>query len=356
MSHRQAQHGGSDSTNLQAGRDIVVHNGVTVGEARQIALDVYNANALKLAGVAEGIARDRAERITRDFIYGLQSKDPEALANIGDPDMLATLYVAQEAYARSGESDLERVLVDLLIDRTGKGERDLKAIILNEAIVVVPKLTKTHRAFLSAISFVRNTRHTGPSDLPSVYSYIGDYFIPFVDDLSKNTDADVEYMLFQRVINRTSPGRELVNVLYDDFFGLFTPGFSRENARASYRDFLDDPEVFIACRRDPQKLQVNTISRSGAHEIFKAKGLYSLLPNLPGYVSPKEIESDLAVQFPVLAKIIRSNSPVKHYYASFQLTSVGLSIAQACRHCLSPRRAPPAGPAPQGRLWSPVAE
>ena len=92
--------GGPESTNLQAGRDITY--GVTATEARQIALDVYNANYLKLAGVAEDTARDRAERITRDFIETLQARNPAGLKGMGDPDMLRTLYAAQEGFACSG--------------------------------------------------------------------------------------------------------------------------------------------------------------------------------------------------------------------------------------------------------------
>jgi hypothetical protein len=50
-SFKQNQTAGDHSTAIQAGGDV--HVGlITVSEARQIALDVFKANALELAGIA----------------------------------------------------------------------------------------------------------------------------------------------------------------------------------------------------------------------------------------------------------------------------------------------------------------
>lgn len=80
MSDRQSQDAGEGSTLIQAGGSVMigqhagphstniqgqtVNMGITVSEARQIALDVFEANALELAG----IARDLFEARGRDFI------------------------------------------------------------------------------------------------------------------------------------------------------------------------------------------------------------------------------------------------------------------------------------------------
>jgi hypothetical protein len=162
--------GGPDSTNLQAGRDIVY--GVAAAEARKIALDVYNANYMKLAGIAEDTARDRAERITREFIETLKERNPAGLASMSDPDMLRTLYAAQEGYSCSGEDDLEAALIDLLVDRAGQAEPDLKTHVLNQAIATLPKLTKKQRAAATVIFSVRHTQYAGPFDLSAFYDYL----------------------------------------------------------------------------------------------------------------------------------------------------------------------------------------
>jgi hypothetical protein len=189
-------HAGSHSTNLQAGRDIVC--GVSATEARQIALDVYDANFLKLAGVADDVARDRAERITREFVETLQARNPSGLANMGDPDMLRALYAAQEGYACSGEDDLEKALVDLLVDRAGQTERDLKTHVLNQAIATLPKLTMKQRAAVTVVFCVKNTRYNGPFNLSDFYHYLTRYLVPFVADIPDNS-ADFGYMEYTGV-------------------------------------------------------------------------------------------------------------------------------------------------------------
>ena len=169
MPRSQDLSGGSDSTNLQAGRDIV-YNGVTAAEVREIALDVYEANILRLTGIAEDVARGRAERITLDYLEKLKSGNPAALNSIQDPDMLNTIFTAQKAYAYSGEEDLEKVLVDLLVDRSGQQDRELKTLVLNEAIAALPKLSIRQRKSIAFWFFIRYTRYIGPLNLDMYYA------------------------------------------------------------------------------------------------------------------------------------------------------------------------------------------
>src|SRR5215831_12027 len=107
MRSRQDQSGGADSVNVQAGQNATVNVGITVSEAREIALDVFSSNFLTLRGAAEEVAYARAERITREFLETLQTRNPARLSSMADPDMLRALYAAQEGYACSGEDDLE---------------------------------------------------------------------------------------------------------------------------------------------------------------------------------------------------------------------------------------------------------
>lgn len=139
---RQEQSGGDESVNIQAGQNATVHIGVTASEVRDIALDVFRANFLELRGLAEEVARERAERITQDFIDALQKRNPAGLASIQDPDMQLSIYSAQKGYACSGDEDLEAALIDLLVDRAGQSSRDLKTLVLNQAIECLPRLIR----------------------------------------------------------------------------------------------------------------------------------------------------------------------------------------------------------------------
>jgi hypothetical protein len=167
--------------------------------------------------------------------------------------MLRTLYAAQEGYACSGEEDLEAALIDLLVDRAGQAERDLKTNVLNQAIATVPKLTKQQRAATTVTFSTKYTRYKGPFDLSAFYDYLGQYLVPFIDDVPVSS-ADFGYMEYTgvgSVINFA--GIMLSDVYAGQACGYFSNGFTKETAPDTWIPFLDDPEVFMPCLRDPQK-------------------------------------------------------------------------------------------------------
>jgi hypothetical protein len=325
--------GGPDSTNLLAGRDIV-YNGLTVAEARQIALDVYNANFLKLAGVAEDVARDRAERITREFVETLQTRNPAGLASMSDPDMLRTLYAAQEGYACSGEDGLEQALIDLLVDRAGQTERDLKTHVLNQAVTTLPKLTKKQRSAVAIVFVVKNTRYAGPLTLSGFYEYLTHYLAPLVDELPESS-SDFGYMQYTGVgsVNSIQPVT-IEGAYYQTAYGFFSNGFTGKVAPEPWRPFLDDPEIFMPCLRDPQKLQIRAGSMSEVKELAKAKNIPTLVTNAAtGRMQEPDIRGDMIDHVPSL-RILFDKWPDESGgggISTFQLTAVGIAIGHACQ-------------------------
>ena len=83
----QRQEASSESTAIQAGRDIsIAINGISCSDARNIALDVFNANFYKLSEQAALKAVKRAEEITEKFLFRLQKENPEGLVKACEPD------------------------------------------------------------------------------------------------------------------------------------------------------------------------------------------------------------------------------------------------------------------------------
>jgi hypothetical protein len=330
MRRGQDLSGGAESTNLQAGRDIVY--GVTAAEARQIALDVYDANYLRLTGVAEDIARDRAERITREFIETLQARNPAGLASMSDPDMLRTLYAAQEGYACSGEDDLEEALVDLLVDRAGQAERDLKTHVLNQAVATLPKLTKKQRSATAIVLCVKYTRYTGPFNLSDFYDYVGRYLGPFVDDIPE-TPGDFGYMDYTGVGSVITLSETPLAMAFQELAsGFFSTGFSREDAPEPWIPFLDDPEVFMPCLRDPQKLQIRARSMVEMRELAEARNIPTLITSAGARMNINEIRTDMVAHVPSLETLFdKWGSSGIPSLATFNLTSVGIAIGHACQ-------------------------
>lgn len=256
--------------------------------------------------------------------------------------MLRTLYAAQEGYACSGEEDLEAALIDLLVDRAGQTERDLKTHVLNQAIATLPKLTKKQRAAATVSFCVRNTRYTGPFDLTSFYAYLALYLAPFVEDIPGNS-ADFGYMEYAGV---GSVATFMVTTLEDAYgeqaCGFFSNGFTKEVAPNEWAPFLDDPEVFIPSLRDPEKLQIRARSMHEIRELSKAKGIPSLITNAKtGRMLPAQIRADMVAHVPALGTLFdKWGEAGGGNLATFHLTAVGIAIGHACQRKVVGHAAP----------------
>lgn len=330
MRRTQDQTGGEGSTNLQAGRDIV-YSGMTVTEVREIALDVYNANFLKLAGVAEDVARGRAERITHDYLEKLQTENPSGLDSVQDPDMLQAIYTAQKAYACSGEEDLEKTLIDLLVDRSGQRDRELKTLVLNEAISVLPKLSARQRRSVAVCFIVRYTRFTGPLQLESYYSYLGRSLTPFAELISGKR-ADCLHIQSAGAGSIATFPIALGKVFTDVSRGYFTKGFTADKIPDNIRRYLNDPDVFVPCIRDPQKLQVSASSFDDIWKLAAARNIdRSVLDTLSlmGIMSYQEIQSELESLIPGMDLIFERWDDDNAALNRLELTSVGITIGHA---------------------------
>ncbi|MCX4177742.1 MULTISPECIES: LPO_1073/Vpar_1526 family protein [Paraburkholderia] len=198
LGQQQAQEGGDNAVNAQAGRDVVIV-GVTYTEARQIALDVYRANAIELAGLAQQTACERAEHITERFLTELQSRHPEGLQQTGEPDFQHSILEAQKAYARSGDEKLETVLVDLLIERAAEQVRSLRQLVLTQSIETISRLTSDR---LATCAPLKRCLETGEFR----HALVG------LEKFAENTNdtyPDVKQVLAVAAIKQTSIGGQM---------------------------------------------------------------------------------------------------------------------------------------------------
>ena len=136
----QKQEAGDGSTNLQ-GQSIIVNQGISYSDAKDIALDVFKANSLELSREAAITAADRAEKLADDFLENLNEKHKDSIKNLSQPAMQIALFDAQKAYAITGDEELESLLVDILVERATEDTRTIKQITLDESLKVAPKLT-----------------------------------------------------------------------------------------------------------------------------------------------------------------------------------------------------------------------
>ena len=144
------QEGGDNSTNLQ-GQTFIINNGISYEDAKGIALDVFKSNYLELSTKAADTAKQRAEELVEDFLQQVKERNPNAINTMEDPGMQYAIFSAQKEYARTGDKNMSDMLVDVLVDRAAFPERNLKQIVLDECLQIIPKLTTSQLDTLTIV-------------------------------------------------------------------------------------------------------------------------------------------------------------------------------------------------------------
>jgi hypothetical protein len=219
----QDQKAGDNSFNVQA-HEVTISS-LTASEARQIALDVFNANALELAGIARDMFESRGREFIDHYLEELQRRKPVVLGSFADPDMQYALFTAQREYARSGRADLEKLLIDLLVERTTAA--DLRRIVLNEAIAVAPKLTQ---AQFDVLSLVLIFVHDAPlryefQTLEDFKHYLSRCIAPFLEQ-DLNNYANFMHLKYTGCASLHSGSIPFFHHIGMAFQGCLTKGFA----------------------------------------------------------------------------------------------------------------------------------
>jgi len=328
MNPQQKQGAGDDSTNIQVGRDLTIHQGIDAEHAREIALAVFHENFMELRGAAEDVARGRAEQITTDFIQSLQNKAPQALNSAADPDMQRAIFVAQREYACSGDEDLETVLVDLLVDRATETTRGLRTIVLNEAISAAPKLTPQQRRVIAFCFIVRYSQWQG-QDVNGLYDvFIRQNLLPLCDDIPTKATAyqHIEY------VGAGSVGLgslDLVEALRHNYHGLFSRGLSPTEIPEPLREHPQSDRIFMPAVRDTERVQVRARTEEDLKTLISNLAQPELEPPIRQAFNLNVMQAD-EIQAELLERIPEFEAPLKAWressLQSLTLTSVGIAI------------------------------
>lgn len=333
MSRDQEQSSGADSENYQAGRDIVI-SGMSAEEVRQIALDVYSANFLELRGVAEEIALARAEKVTVAFLERIFAESPESAKNLNDPDVQAAVFTAQSEFAKSGDEDLGKLLIDLLTDRVKQSDRNLRALVLNEALAAAPKLTEGQRRAVALIFLIRYTRT--PLILGDAGSVAVMRFQSNILRLPNPTEplrqVDFQHIEYVGAGTTSISSIGLGAALLASQSSAFTHGFAEEQIPTELRESPLRPQLLMPALRDPEKWQVKVGSTDDLDQLLKSLNAEHLRPVLTqvhgiGQIGPDQVKAEVVAALPAAEAIFDEwdNSLLQN----MNLTSVGIAIGHA---------------------------
>ena len=157
MGDKQEQNVGSESTGIQAGRDVTLtqNYGLSLADVEKLCSLFFEKNFPALREEALQAAKNYVQEFAASLGAKIVEKSNEIdFERFADPDVQAVINDAVQANARKGEKANPSVLVDLITERVSFSTNDYKNIVISEAVTVVPKLTKAQIAYLSFIHYM----------------------------------------------------------------------------------------------------------------------------------------------------------------------------------------------------------
>ncbi|EKO3495078.1 hypothetical protein LO872_001742 [Vibrio fluvialis] len=328
----QKQDAGDNSTNLQ-GQQVIVNQGISYSDAKEIANDVFKANFIELKQEAAAIAQKRAEEVTDKVISQLSERHPESINEFENPALQDALFTVQKQFAISGDQDLGDLLVDILVDRAAAPKRNMVQIVLDESLGIAPKLTIEQFDTLTLNFLLISTRRLDVGNYEELLAHFRRRIVPFVENLSeKHSDyTHAEYLGCGHV--RAGNYGQLEGNLRKTYKAFFSKGFTEEELKEKIGEDVNLQGLIIRCFHDDEKLQIGVRDEKVLDEIAEKNGLsddikQKLKQLFESSTKPaKEVKEMLIDAIPEMEKVFEvwAKSP----FDQFELTSVGIAIAHA---------------------------
>lgn len=329
------QDAGDNSTNYQAGNNNnIVNIGLSYGEVKEVVLDTFKANFYQLSEKAAQIVLERVEHITDSVLEKLYREKPHLIEKLQEPSVQSSLINAQKEHAKAGDVDLETMLTDLLIERIDSDERSLKQIVLDEAVLVVAKLSNTHINVLTLLYNITSVYYNA-TQLGDYYRYLDHLLLFYIPNtLNEKTFKHLQFTGCCLVHTEGRSYRIFTDVVIERYRGLLSKGFSNEEFVAYIGMSLElcqilQPRLIMICPRDNSKLQYSAMNDAVFYSLIGVfePDIQLKLQNhfISTTMNPEEIKQDALSYNPNLSSLINDwdNSSIR----GFLLTSVGGVIA-----------------------------
>ncbi len=221
----QSQSGGMGSTNLQVGTFSV---GLSYSDARSLFMDLFEANFAKTRDAAKEIANERAAELREELFEKLEAKGVKDLDAFNQPEKQSALIDAQKAIALSGDEELRGMLADTIVAIAGEPERSLKSIVLQEAIKILPNLTKRQMGVVATSYLVRLVAHHNSPDGRGYFDLVR-VGLGNDPDVLNFTEGDFRHIEYCRCGVVELGEVPLHRLFQEEYPGLITKGLTPED-------------------------------------------------------------------------------------------------------------------------------
>lgn len=278
---QQNQEAGNNSFNIQ-----IANHGASLSETQQIVKReveyqfnvILKDNFIKLREDALACANMRANELTQIFLDKVlqlpQTITTQVLERLKEPSIQMAILEAQKGYIKSGSKDKLERLSALLRDKIVEKPDTLKSYLIDEALVIIPKLTKTHIDFLTSLMYLSTSNN-------KVVNW--DLFKKIVlNDITtlcqgiEICDNDISYLSQLKCLEKDSMKKrfDLYKLLEAHYKGLFAKGLEEKELNLEMLNKLK-PSILMPCINDPQKYQINALNNQ---ELEKKLMQYHLTP------------------------------------------------------------------------------
>lgn len=341
MTHSQEQEGGIGSTNTQIGQ-VIIQQGVSIEDVKTVSLDVFYENFFRGSQEAMQLVDERVERKTSEFLSKLQNEYPEGLQKSSDPEFQYSLLQLQKEYARTGETPLSDLLLDMLVDKCKEDSQSLRHLVLREALVTTPKLVKEQVAILSISFIVRYCKFNAVQSLTHLAEVLDLVLHPLLADLP---DAIENPVHFEHLVycgcGTLSIGRIEIEKIYSDSIGhVFDIGAEAEYIHSLELSKRSQQTMLIPTRDDPVRFRLKGTSieeveqlavqyRLPTGDITKLTSLFK-----KHMMTTSTIKEALIEKRPYMERVFQLWGAGRA--GSFDITSVGKAIAHSnCKRHIS---------------------
>ena len=307
--------------------------GVSYSEARQIALDVFNANCQKLMNEAVQTADTRAHEIIDDYIKRLFEQQPELSYKLKEPSIQYSVYSVIKNYVKTGDVDLKENLLRMLMQRMRANDRSMEQIVLDEAIEILPKLTQDIINILTLV-FSAVYLHHDIYSIDTLKNFINNQLMIFYPD--RTSDSMYTHMQYTGCSTFLAEGatyKPFPSIVMNRFGGLFNKGFSKELLEQTIPiDYKQIAPIVTTCRQNATLLQFNAINDSVLEEVIKEHNLEQhmqkiLQLNKQHQMKDNEIANYLCSINPKMSRFMEEWKGERSPLKTIAPTSVGYAVA-----------------------------
>ncbi|MGG7604698.1 LPO_1073/Vpar_1526 family protein [Massilia sp. BKSP1R2A-1] len=326
----QQQEVGDGALAVQAHRDVTVNVGLTYENVRTLALDTFRAEFVKMLDMAGAIAEARATRLLNEYIARVERENHTSLGNASDPDFRYSLYMAQKIAARSGDADLQSLLVELLVQRSHQPIRSFVQLVLSESIEAIQKISAAQINALTLVFAIKHMKFLTVSSFATLLDTLDQYVEPLLRDIA-GSNASISHLEYAGcgTVNTTEKF-EMNKAMLCFYPGAFQSGVSEADVCVKVLSPAART-LLVQCEHDARHVQVLGGSLENVRALcdqfnlaINDRKMLEAIFNSRSQVKLLECCASRRPYFDHLWKVWDDTQ-----LSNFSLTSVGFAIAHA---------------------------